>query len=77
MYIRDTCNDKDIEACAVSVIKANLAICIVTIYRSPSGNYDKFLDKLELILLKLSKKRLKYLSVEISMLITWLIPPKN
>jgi exonuclease III len=52
------CN-KDIEACAVSVNKANLEICILTIYRSPSGNYDKFLDKLELILLKLSKKKTK------------------
>jgi hypothetical protein len=51
------CNDKDIEACAVSVNKANFEICILTIYRSPSGNYDKFLDKLELILLKFSKKK--------------------
>jgi exonuclease III len=53
------CNDKDIEACAVSVNKANFEICIVAIYRSPSDNYDKFLDKLELILLKFSKKKTK------------------
>jgi hypothetical protein len=38
------CYDKDIEACALSVNIDSLKICILTTYRSPSGNYDISLD---------------------------------
>jgi exonuclease III len=51
--------DKDIEACAVSINIASLKTCILTIYRSPSSNYDIFLGKLELILQKLSENKVK------------------
>jgi hypothetical protein len=67
------CNDKEMEAWAVSVDIASFKICILTIYRSPSSNYDTFLGKLELILHKLTKKRPKYLFVGISMLTIWKI----
>jgi exonuclease III len=53
------CYDKDTEACAVSVNIDNLKICILTIYRSPSGNYDIFLTKLELILKRLCRNNAK------------------
>jgi hypothetical protein len=51
------CLEKDIEACAVSINIAGCKICILTIYRSPSSNYGTFLDKLELILQKICKKK--------------------
>jgi hypothetical protein len=53
------CYDKDIEACAISVNIKSFKICTVTIYRSPSGNYETFLSKLELILHKLYKDKVK------------------
>jgi hypothetical protein len=53
------CYDKDIEGCAVSVNIDSLKICILIIYRSPSGNYDIFLIKLELILQKLCRNNAK------------------
>jgi hypothetical protein len=53
------CCDKDIEACAVFVNIDSLKICILTIYRSPSGNYDIFFIKLELILQKLCRNSAK------------------
>jgi exonuclease III len=53
------CNDKEMEACAVSVDIASFKIYILTIYRSPSSNYDVFLGKLELILQTLSKNNAK------------------
>jgi exonuclease III len=48
------CNDKDIKACAVRLHNYNNhSLCVLTIYRSPSGVYRMFLTKLELILRKL------------------------
>jgi hypothetical protein len=36
------CQDKDIEACPVSVSTTESKISILTIYRVPTGNYDLF-----------------------------------
>jgi hypothetical protein len=65
------CSDKDIEACAVSFISNSCRIRIASVYRSPSGNYGTFLDKMELIIHKLCKLMRKLLSVVIFMLIIW------
>jgi exonuclease III len=59
IMLDNSCYDKDIEACAVSVNIDSLKICILTIYRSPSGNYDIFFIKLELILQKLCRNNAK------------------
>ena len=38
--------DKDIEACAVTLNTINFKVIILTIYRSPSSDYEIFLSKL-------------------------------
>jgi len=41
------CKEKDFEACVIKVYLSCCTIGIVSIYRSPSGNFEYFLDKLE------------------------------
>ena len=43
------CKDKDIEICAVKLYQLPTNICILSIYRSPSGMFSKFLDSLNAI----------------------------
>ena len=42
--------DKDIEICALKVSYCGLKVCIISIYRSPNGNFDCFLQNLDSIL---------------------------
>jgi len=37
--------DKDIEICALKTLYCNLKICIISICRSPNGNFDCFFTK--------------------------------
>ena len=48
--IRKFLHEQDIEAGAVKLSVNSLNICILSIYRAPSGNFALFLDKLEMIL---------------------------
>jgi hypothetical protein len=48
--LREHCNDKDLEACAVKLKLSLMIICIITVYRSPRGNYQLFLKGLENII---------------------------
>jgi hypothetical protein len=41
------CNEKDLEICAAKLHLTPYEICIITIYRSPSGDLQYFLDNLE------------------------------
>ena len=41
------CKEKDLEICAVKVILSKIKIVIITVCRSPTGNYNYFLRKLE------------------------------
>jgi hypothetical protein len=50
------CGDKDIEVCAIHLNTNTDRICIISVYRSPSGNFSTFLNSIEIILLKLCKK---------------------
>ena len=43
-------HERDIEAGAVKIFVNSVNICILSIYRAPSGNFAHFLDKLEMIL---------------------------
>jgi len=45
--------DKDIEACAIQLDSTFDKLCILTIYRSPRGDFTNFLKRLDLILQKL------------------------
>ena len=43
--------EKDIEGCAIHLDSYN-KLCILTIYRSPMGNFTSFLNRLDIILQK-------------------------
>jgi len=42
-----SCKEKDLEICAVKLHLLSCEICIITIYRSPSRNFQYFIDNLE------------------------------
>ena len=44
------CKDKDIEICALKLTYHALKICIITLYRSPTGDTNFFLLKLDRVL---------------------------
>jgi exonuclease III len=48
--LRKFSHEQDIEAGAVKLSVNSLNICIFSIYRTPSGNFVHFFDKLEMIL---------------------------
>ena len=48
--LRKFSHERDIEAVAVKFAVNSLNICILSIYRTPSGNFTLFLNKLEVIL---------------------------
>ena len=49
-FCRNSLNEQHIEAGAVKLSVNSLNICILSIYRAPSGNFAHFLDKLEMTL---------------------------
>jgi len=48
--LNELCKEKDLEIRAVKLHLPSYEICIITIYRSPSGNFQYFIDNLEKIL---------------------------
>jgi len=52
-----TCKEKDLEICSVKLNLPKIKIGIITIYRSPTGNYNYFLRKLESLLNLLYTKK--------------------
>ena len=44
------CKEKDIEICMIKFTYHELKISIITLYRSPTGNFDSFLCNLEGVL---------------------------
>jgi hypothetical protein len=50
--IANHCKDKELEACALKLKISAIKMCILPIYRSPSGNFRFFLNGLENILKK-------------------------
>ena len=55
------CQDKDFEVCAIKTHLDTKSVCIITIYRAPSGNFDLFLSKLDAVLRKLYTATLEYI----------------
>ena len=41
------CEEQDIEIRALKLAFGNLIICVLTLYRDPSGNFNRFLPKLD------------------------------
>jgi exonuclease III len=53
--------DKDLEVCAAKIYLNSRRICIIAIYRAPSGNFDFFINKLDIILKKLFKANAEFI----------------
>jgi hypothetical protein len=54
--LEEFCIEQIIEVCAIKLYHPNDNICILTIYRAPSGNYIHFLNVLEAILNRIYTK---------------------
>ena len=55
------CQDEEFEVCAIKVHLNTKIVCIITIYRAPSGNFDLFLSKLDAVLRNLYTVTLEYI----------------
>jgi exonuclease III len=55
------CKAKDLEICAFKIKLTKIKIVIITIYRSPTGNYNCFLRKLDSFLNVLYTKKNEYI----------------
>ena len=47
--IGNYCKEKDLEACAIKLNLNSTHICIISIYRTPIGNFNFFTNNLDLI----------------------------
>jgi exonuclease III len=55
------CQDKNFEVCAIKTHLDMKSVCIIAIYRAPSGNFDLFLSKLDVVLRNLYTATLEYI----------------
>lgn len=55
------CKEKDIEVCAVGLKLTSIRLIILTIYRSPSGNFTNFLINLDNILNTLHGNKVEFM----------------
>jgi hypothetical protein len=53
--IEKFCKDKELEACALRLDFLPFEVCIITVYRSPNGNFQYFIKRLENITNKIYK----------------------
>jgi exonuclease III len=53
--IKEFCKDKELEACALRLYFLHFKVCIITVYRSPNGNFQYFVKGLENITNKIYK----------------------
>jgi len=55
------CQYKDFEVCAIKIHLDTKSVCIIAIYRAPSGNFDLFLSKLDAVLRNFYTAALEYI----------------
>ena len=55
------CQDKHFEVCAIKIHLDTKSVRIIAIYRAPSGNFDLFLSKLDVVLRNLYTVTLDYI----------------
>jgi len=41
------CKEQDIVICAIRLVHSPLNLCVLSIYRSPTGNFDTFIKKIK------------------------------
>jgi hypothetical protein len=63
--LNEFCKEKDLEVCAVKLQSSLANICILSIYRAPTGNFLYFLNGLDAILKSLSNINTELVSVVI------------
>jgi hypothetical protein len=59
--VANYCVEKDIEACAIKLILTSITMTILAVYRSPSGNFSNFLQKLDNILNMLHNNKAEFI----------------
>ena len=59
--IENYCKEKDLEACAAKLTLNSTHICIITIYRAPSGNFTFFINNFDSILRNLYNPALEFI----------------
>jgi hypothetical protein len=52
LNVDEYCADQDFEVCAIHLHSTHNKLCILVIYRSPHGNFNTFITKLDLVLQK-------------------------
>ena len=57
----DYCKDQDMETCELKLESIFSNICILTLYRTPSGNFDQFLNRLESIFSMLHSPKTEFI----------------
>jgi len=55
------CIEKDFEVCALKLNLNFIQACIITIYRAPTGNFNLFVNELDMLLRKLYIPALAYI----------------
>ena len=61
LHLERYCQDKNFKVCAIKTHFNAKSVCIIAIYRVPSGNFELFLSKLDTILRKLYNATLEYI----------------
>jgi hypothetical protein len=56
------CREKDLEICAVKLNLSKIKIVIITIYRSPTGNYNYFLRNIDSLLNLLYTQKMEFIT---------------
>jgi hypothetical protein len=60
--LENYCMDKDLEVCAIKIYINAKSACVIAIYRAPSGNFDLFITKLDIILRQLYTCTTEYIT---------------
>jgi hypothetical protein len=61
VHVKQFCDEKNFEICAIKVLSGNTNIFVVCTYRSPSGNFDYFIQRLDKVLKFLHKPKCEFL----------------
>jgi len=59
MEVQQYCKEKDLEVCSVRLYLPTCTIGIVNLYRSPLGNFNYFLNELEILLHSVSRNSMR------------------
>ena len=61
LHLEKYCQDKDFEVCAIKTRLNETSICIIAVYRAPTGKFDLFISKLDTVIRKLYTATTNYI----------------